>query len=281
MTSNRMTARQFLAREIQLAREAKGIEREDLAEALYVSLALVRAWEAARRVPQPDVLPRLEATLGANGYLKRLRDDLVKAEPMPEHVGQWREIEVEATSLLWFQPLIVPGILQTPEYSRDILVNGGRQTEEVEAQIAVRQERQKVLAPENALMCIIILDVEVLYRTVGNAKIMHEQLRKLVEIAKQPNINIQIVRSDDGAHPGLAGGFGLAAMDGHEYVYVDDAFSGDVLEDPEDVVVMRRVWLSLTSYALPARQSMEILEKAMEGWAAKLAVVEAEQTLTP
>src|SRR4051812_29873172 len=148
MTSNRMTARQFLAREIQLAREAKGMDREGLAEALFVSLSLVRAWEAGRRIAQPDVLPMLEATLGTNGHLTRLRNDLVKTEPVPEYMGKWTEIERSATSLLWSQPLIVPGLLQTPAYARETLDNAGRQIDDIERQVQDRLQRQEVLAPE-------------------------------------------------------------------------------------------------------------------------------------
>jgi transcriptional regulator with XRE-family HTH domain len=266
MTSNRMTARQFLAREIQFAREAKGIDREDLAKAAFVSKELVRAWESGRRVPQPEDLARAEEALGTNGYLKRLRDDLVKAEPVPEYLGRWREIENTASSLLWYQPLIVPGLLQTPEYARAIIENAGREVSDVDRQIEDRLERQKILAPENSLVFVTIVDEGVLHRRVGDEKIMSEQLQKMLEIGSQTNVSMQVVRSDTGAYPGLAGGFGVAAMEGQEFVYVDDAFSGDVLEDPADVAVMRRVWLMLHSNARSAQESLELIEKAVEKW---------------
>ncbi len=267
MTSNRKTARQFLANEIRLAREAKGISREELAKAVHVSEALIRAWEAGRRVPQSQDIPRVEEALGTNGYIKRLRDDLVISEPVPEYMGRWREIEDNATSLLWFQPLIVPGLLQTSDYARQIIVNSGRLVDDIDEQIEERVARQKILDSENALTFVAILDQSVLYQLVGNTQIMCEQLTRLLEVAQQPNVSIQVVEADTGAYPGLAGAFGIAAMDGQEYAYVDDAFSGDVLEDPVEVAAMKRVWLTIAAEARSARQSIEIIRKAIERWA--------------
>jgi transcriptional regulator with XRE-family HTH domain len=261
-----MTARQFLAREIRIAREAKGMDREELAKAAFVSKELVRAWEAGRRVPQSEDLARVEEALGTNGYIKRLRDDLVNAEPVPEYLGRWREIENTASSLLWYQALIIPGLLQTPEYAREIIENAGREVTDADRQVEDRIERQKILAPENSLVFVAIIDEWVLWRGIGGEKIMREQLQKLLEVGSQSNVSIQIVKNDSGAYPGLAGGFGLAAMDGQEFVYVDDAFSGDVLEDPADVAVMRRVWLMLHSNACSAQGSTELIEKAVQKW---------------
>lgn len=266
MTSNRMTARKFLGREIRTAREAKQMSREDLAKAAFVSPELVRAWEANRRVPQPQYLADVEKALGTNGYLKRLREDLVKVEPVPEYMGRWREIEDTASSLLWYQPLIVPGLLQTPEYAREIILNSGREVDDIERQIEDRIERQKILAPENSLMFVVILDEVVLSRRIGDEKIMCDQLQKVLSIAQQSNVSVQLVQLDSGAYPGLAGDFGIAAMDGQEFVYVDDAFSGDVLEDPADVAVMKRVWLTLHSRARSAQESIELIEKVLRKW---------------
>ena len=266
MTSNRMTARKFLAREIQVHREAKELNRADFAQAVHVSESLVRAWEAARRIPQPDHLPAIEEVLGTSGFITRMRDDLVKTEPLPEYMGRWREVEDAASSLLWYQPLLIPGLLQTPEYAREVISNSGRVIEDIDEQIQARLERQKILAPENSLTFIAVLDEGVLHRLVGSAKVMHEQIMKLQEIAEQRNVRIQIVEADTGAYPGLAGGFGIGAMDGQEFAYVDDAFSGDVLEDPADVAVMKSIWLTLQSEARSSRQSAEIIAKAAEKW---------------
>src|SRR3569833_95866 len=165
--------------------------------------------------------------------------------------------------------MINPRLLQSPEYAREIIENAGREVTDADRQVEDRIERQKILAPENSLVFVAIIDEWVLWRGIGGEKIMREQLQKLLEVGSQPNVSIQIVKNDSGAYPGLAGGVGLAAMDGQEFVYVDDAFSGDVLEAPADVAVMRRVWLMLHSNACSAKESTELIEKAVQKWTHK------------
>lgn len=266
MTSNRMTPRSFLAKELQRAREEKGISRDELAQEVYVSESLVRAWETGRRLPQIDHLKKVEKILGTNGVLTRMREDLVQNEPLPEYMGRWREIEEDATSLLEFNPLTFPGIVQTPEYAREIFLTSGRQIDDVEEQIQARMERQKILVPENGLMFVLLIDEGVLYRCVGNEKMTADQITRVLELSEQQNVRVQVVPAAAGAYPGLAGGFAIAAMDGQEFAYVDDAYSGDVLERADEVAVMKRVWVTLHAEALPVKQSRELLAKALEKW---------------
>lgn len=266
MANDRMTPRQFLASELRRAREAKGMKPTDVAKAVLVSEGLVRAWEKGRRIPQHDDLVRFEEQLGTGGLLTRMREELVKNEPAPEWMGRWIEIEDQATQILWYQPLLIPGLLQTADYAREVITSSGRQIDDAEEQIQARLERQKILSAENSLVFVAIMDEGVLYRSIGDAKTMHEQLSRVLEITKQPNVFVHIVPLSSGAYPGLAGGFGIASMDGQEFAYVDDAFSGDVLEHAEDVAVMKRVWETLRAEALPVKQSMELVAKAVEKW---------------
>lgn len=243
------------------------MSREALAGAVFVSESLVRAWENGRRLPQPDHLAKVEKALGTGGFLLRLREDLVKHSPAPEWMGRWLQIEQQATSLLTYEPLLIPGLLQTPEYARSVITSSGRPVEDLDEQVQARMERQKILHPDNSLVFVAIIDETVLYRAVGGAEAMHAQLVKLLEVAEQPNVMVQIVPEDAGAYPGLAGGFAIASMDGQEFAYVDDAFSGDVLENPDDVATMKRIWETLRVEALSSRQSIELIRKAMQRWA--------------
>lgn len=242
------------------------MNQDALAQAVYVSESLVRAWETGRRVPQPEHLAKLDEPFQTNGYLSRLREDLVQNERLPEYMGRWREIESQATTLLTYEPLLIPGLLQTSDYAREVIRASGRQIDDIEEHINERLERQKVLAPEGGMMFVAILDEGVLHRQIGSAETMREQLQHVLTVADQPNAIIHVVPTGVGAYPGLAGGFVVASMDGSEFVYVDDAYSGDVIENHDEVATMKRVWETLRAEALPARQSYELIEKAMEQW---------------
>jgi transcriptional regulator with XRE-family HTH domain len=272
MTSrNQNSPRKFLAREIKRARETKGVSRETLAKILFVSDSLVRGWERATRLIRPDHLKKVEDFVGpesTRGILSRLREELITNDPAPEWVDKWLDIERDANSLWWFHPLLIPGIFQTADYARAVISTSGRLVDNLEEQVQARTERQHILAPDNGVMVVAVIDEGVLYRPLGGPKVLHEQLMRLQELVEQPNIIVQVVPIEVGGYSGLAGGFGLMSMDGHEYAYVDDVFRGEVLDQTDDVALIKRIWVMLHKEALPGRQSIELIAKAAERWKA-------------
>jgi transcriptional regulator with XRE-family HTH domain len=115
MTTNHMTPRKFLAKELQRLRVAKGIKRADVAKVVFVSEELVRSWEKGRRLPQPDALGRLEELYGTAGTLSELREDLITAAVPVEWFWEWPQVESQATTLWTFEPTVLPGLLQTED----------------------------------------------------------------------------------------------------------------------------------------------------------------------
>jgi hypothetical protein len=273
MANNRMTPRKFLAKQIRRLREStidpetgKALTTEGLAKLVYRSESLVKAWESGRRLPQPDDLERLDEIFGTKDLLSEIGKDLVKDERAPEYMDRWREIEGQASLVRSYHPLLIPGLLQTPEYARAILLSSGRRVDDVDKRVDMRMRRQEIIAPETDIMLVAVIDEGALYRPVGGQETMHDQLRRLLEMARQPNVQINVVPAGVGEYAGLAGNFDIATMDGRAFAYVDDAFSGDVLEHPDHVATMEQVWEVLRDKALPAEQSIEPIAKAMERW---------------
>ncbi|WP_123667738.1 Scr1 family TA system antitoxin-like transcriptional regulator [Actinocorallia herbida] len=142
MSGSRLTPRLFLARELRRAREAKGLTPEALGRPLFVSESLVRSWEKGRRLPNPDTLALAENVLGTGGILTRLLTDVIDAAVPIEWFGRWMEIEESASSFWSFEPLLIPGLLQTPDYARIVLRSGNHPAdldEMVEARVRRRQ----------------------------------------------------------------------------------------------------------------------------------------------
>jgi transcriptional regulator with XRE-family HTH domain len=268
MAGNHLTARAFLAREIRLAREAKGMSRAALGKSVFVSESLVTAWEKGRYLPKPDVMDRLEGTLGTRGVLARMLDDLVSVTVPLEWFGRWVEIEGQATSLLSFQPLVVPGLLQTEEYARAVLkvANHLADTEEM---VSARLERQRILTKEDAPIFVVLMDQSVPQRNTGGAKVMHDQLLHLAEMAELDNVVVQIVPLTATACAGFLSGFVIANFDGgSDVAYVDNQLSGEVVEHAEDVVRLRRMFEVFRADALPQRETVELIIRMAEQWKA-------------
>jgi transcriptional regulator with XRE-family HTH domain len=265
MSGNHMTARVFLAKELRRARDEKGMTQGALAKALYVSDSLVAAWETGRRVPKPEHVAFLIEILGIDPLLGRMITELVRNMP-PEWLGKWLDIEAHASSISTYQPLLIPGLLQTPDYAREVILKSGRQHIDVDELVEARLERQKILTSEDPPMLVVVLDENVLRRPIGNSNVMREQLTHLLNVAQRPDVMLQIVRFEIGAYPGLAGGFVIAGFDGREAVYVENVFNGEIIDSVEDVATMKRLWEGLRVEALPAKQSIELVTEVIEQW---------------
>jgi hypothetical protein len=94
-------------------------------------------------------MPPLEDALGTDGVLTEILDDLVSGEVAPEWLGKWLEIERRATAMLIYQPMIVPGLLQSEDYARTVLRLHKPAPFDLEDQVAVRLERQRILEKDN------------------------------------------------------------------------------------------------------------------------------------
>jgi transcriptional regulator with XRE-family HTH domain len=266
VNGNRMTPLEFFARELRQAREAAGLSQAQLATAIVgYSPSFVAMVETSRRVPKPDFAERCDRILDTGGIFSRLVDDLVCRGMPPEWLGKWLVVEAKATSLLSYQPLLVPGLLQTEQYAREVIARSGRPFD-VDDQVEARLARQRILAVDKRPMFVVVLDEGVLRRPVGGPNVMHEQLVRLLDVAERPDVVIQIVPLDAGAYSGLAGPFVIANFDGGEVVYVDNALSGDVIERADDVAALKRLWESLRAEALPMKQSIDLMAKVAETW---------------
>ena len=186
------------------------LSQKDLAARATVSHDVISKIETGERPPAEDFPPRLDAVaeLDTRGALTRLWDHLKKGQKQRLYgwFQQWADIEARATVLRWYEPLVVPGLLQTEEYARAILsARPDGNLDDLDEQVAARLARQAILGRTGAPQLWCILDEGVLHRAIGGSKVMRSQLYRLAEVAEHPKTTIQVIRSG-GAHAGLLGG---------------------------------------------------------------------------
>lgn len=262
MAGNGMTARRFVGRELKRAREAKGMSRAQVAAIFPVDNSLVAKWEQGTRTPTLRDLERLTVELGIETkfeILKEIIEDLATNEFAPEWAGKWIKINKRATQLLIHQPIVVPAIFQTDDYARAVLRLGKPAPFELDDQIAARLAQQEVLFKDDPPLVVAILGEAVLRHAVGGPKAMQDQLIRLVELAQRPEIIIQVIPFKVGAHAGFAGPLELATFDGGRIAYVDNSLKGDVIERPEDVARIERLWEMLRASALNEQDSIDLI----------------------
>lgn len=172
------------------------------------------------------------------------------------------QLEVEATRIVSFQPLLVPGLLQTADYARALMKAGGLSDADAEARLAARLGRQAILSRDDPPELHLIVDETVLRRAVGGPRVMAKQLRRLVEAADQPRVTLQVLPFKLGAHTGLDGSFVLLDSAEHKpVVHLEHKITGQFLEEPPQVALFRREAERLASLALSPAESSTFVDR--------------------
>jgi transcriptional regulator with XRE-family HTH domain len=166
----------FLLGELRRARSAAGMSQEDLGKTINYSGSQVSAVENGQRPPTRDYLAAIDGALHTGGLFERLQSNLANFDQAPVWFRDWLLIEREATMIRWFEPLVVPGLLQTEDYTRAI-IEGARLigAAEVEQRVATRMERRRILESANPPNLITLIDESALRRCVGSSAIMAVQ----------------------------------------------------------------------------------------------------------
>ncbi|MFI0352462.1 helix-turn-helix domain-containing protein [Actinomadura sp. 9N407] len=218
--------------ELRAAREAAGLTQEQAAKAQEWSLSKIIRIEAGTvRVTVTDV----KVLLQLYGVPEERVGDVLKLARAAREQGWWNRYrrvlgqqmldfigyESAAKVIHEFQPLILPGLLQTRAYAHEIISRLREQAsgEEVNDLVDVRMRRQEIFDREDPLEFFFLIDESVVRRLVGGTAVMRAQLAHLLEMAKRPNVTIEIVPLNAGAHGGLVGQFKLLEF-------------GDVQDDP-------------------------------------------------
>jgi transcriptional regulator with XRE-family HTH domain len=154
-----VSALALFSEELRRPRSAAGLTQDQLAERVGYSPSLVAHVETGSRAPSLDFARRGDEALGTGGILARLQP-FVRSEAYPAWFRDWVEIEREAVSLRWFEPLLIPGLLQTEEYARAVLAaaHPASPEDEVERLVSARMDRQAILDQAEPPLLWVILD---------------------------------------------------------------------------------------------------------------------------
>jgi transcriptional regulator with XRE-family HTH domain len=195
--------------------------------------------------------------LARDGRLKGWWDpyDAMLSERYATYIG----LEAEAAEVLNFEPLMIPGLLQTADYARAVLNSPHSEisADEADARVEVRMKRQEALHQDPPLRLVAILDEASLHRQVGGPDVMRAQLEHLLEATKLPRVTIHVIPYAAGAHPSMTGGFAVLRFpepEDFDAVYVDTPAGQLFLEELGEVDRFRQAFEHLLGAAdsLPA-----------------------------
>ncbi|MEO3802352.1 helix-turn-helix transcriptional regulator [Nonomuraea sp. B1E8] len=244
------------------ARNAAGLSQAALGELLSCSESLVGLIERGKRRPTKGFTLAAEAALGLNGELFRLLPN-ARVMSTPKWFKEWPKVEENAHTIRSWEPLVIPGLLQTSRYAQALFAAEPGMTDQWrEEALATRLRRQSVWERKDPLMYWALIDECVLLRPIGGTDVMREQLEHLLAMDERPNISLQVVPLDVGATAGLVGGFALAQGDAMpDHVHLEDAALGSITAHTEAV---RRVGLRydvIHKWAHPVHVSRRLIRE--------------------
>jgi transcriptional regulator with XRE-family HTH domain len=266
-----------LCARLQQLREAAKMSREQAAKVIRVGPATIHRMEKAKVALK---IPYVKDLLEAYGLPQADIDDFVNLAEEANQPGWWQRFHdvlpdwfsahvalENAASLIWaYEPHCVPGLLQTEDYTRTLLETGrlGQdRPDEVDRHVALRMERQELLARADAPRFWVILDEAALRRQVGTSGIMRDQIDRLMQAAQRANVTLQIIEFGAGYHSGAHGPvvlFRFEAQELPDMVYLEHLTGAVYLDRRAEVAAHHQVLEQIALQAAPVGRTEEILK---------------------
>lgn len=186
---------------------------------------------------------------------------------LPQQLMTLIDHENKAVTISDFQPMVVPGLLQTGEYARALI----RETVnvppgEVDDRVAARLARQSLFSRDRPARFTFYLHEFALRLPVGGPAVMVEQLNHLLRMSTRPYLSLRVVPAPRGGHAGIAGQFKLMEFAEFKPVtYLDSETACLFLERPEEIAAYRRILAALADTALGEGQSRKLIAALATG----------------
>jgi len=272
----------LLGAQLRRLREAKRISLGEAGNAIRASHSKISRLETGRVGFKDRDIADLLTLYGVTD--EQERDALRALARRASEPGWWHDysdilptwfetyvgLEEAATQIRAYEVQFVPGLLQTEDYARAVTLLGhaGAPAVEIGRRVRLRMARQAVLQRPDPPNLWAVIDEAVLQRPAGSSDVMRGQLEHLLEMARQPNVTIQIIPFKAGSHAAAGGAFSIlrfAEPDLPDVVYLEQLTSALYLDKPESVdsylTVMERVCMEAATPAASAALIEEILRQ--------------------
>lgn len=270
---NRNTSKSIaLGARLRNVREANKLSQRALAREIGVVHSLLSRNESGQRVPTRAevirILEPLDITDREREEILAMTEDPAGSPlaviDLPERRAQLAalvEVEQMAHEVVSWSPLIIPGLLQVSAYTRSIMESAKIPEGEVATRVAVRMGRRDVLTRRNPVRFTALIGEAVLKQTIGGREVMTEQFDHLLMMSAHENVDLRIVPSTTGWHPGLDGAFHLLKCNGTSFVHLENSISSVFVQEAEAVAGFEASVPRLLDVAMSPEQSFELIAK--------------------
>jgi transcriptional regulator with XRE-family HTH domain len=273
-------SRIVLGTQLRRFREEAGISREEAGNAIRASHAKISRLELGRvGFKERDVVDLL-ALYGVTNeddraaIMSLMRQANTRgwwqqhSDVLPTWFENYLRLEQVAKVIRTYQVQFVPGLIQNEEYARAVIQHGHRaRTEfEIERRVQLRMDRQKMLHQPDAPHLWAVIDEAALTRPFGPPRVMRAQIEHLLEVSSAPNIDVQVLPFQSGAHAAAGGSFTIlrfAEPDLPDVVYIEQLTSALYLDKPVEVDSYLEVMEQLCLQAEPVANTTKVLQQIL------------------
>ncbi|WP_324609596.1 helix-turn-helix transcriptional regulator [Streptomyces sp. NRRL S-340] len=253
-----------VARQLKLWRESAGLTQAEFGAAIGYGEELVSSVERGRRIPRPEYLEAADRVLNAGGRVAAMTRDLAEVR-YPKKVRDVRRLEVEAVQICSYNNSVVDGLLQTEDYARAVFCSRRPPftDEELERQLTARLARQEIIdsATAKPLFSFVLCEAT-LRRPIGGRVVMRAQLERLLDVARLPNVDLQVLPLTSEENSGLGGLFRLLKLKDGTAVGLSEApLVSRVFCGPKETTVLDVRYGIIRAQALTPRESLTFIEQ--------------------
>ncbi|MER5337789.1 helix-turn-helix transcriptional regulator [Micromonospora sp. NPDC002717] len=273
--------RMLLGAQLRRLRESSGVTREGAGWEIRASESKISRMELGRvgfkerdvadlltlyGVTAPEereALLKLARDANSPGWWHRYGDVL------PSWFQSYLGLEAAAALIRSYEVQFVPGLLQTREYARAVVLlgHGTAAPAEIERRVALRMQRQQLLRRENPPLLWAVVDEAALRRPIGGREVMRGQVAALVEATKSPHIRLQVIPFAAGGHAAAGGAFTILRFgdqDLPDIVYIEQLTSALYLDKRDDLDYYAVAMERLCVEAEPPERTPEILGRVLD-----------------
>lgn len=261
-------ARRRLRLALRRSREAYELTQGQVADALDWSLSKVQRIESGEVTVSSTDLRALLQTLGVTD--RDTVDQLAQDARTSRRRGWWDQpryrahltaatlqllqFESQATTIRFFSPTMIPGVLQTPRYADAVLEVWNRDLGELsdeqrEVRLEVRLRRHDQVFGRDGdgsgspPVYRLMLDESVLAREVGGPEVMAEQLEHLLAAIRQGKVSLKVLPLAKAAVIAMLGPFVILDLDTEEdsVLYRESWLRDEIVQTPE--ALTRHRWM--------------------------------------
>ncbi|MFD6567825.1 helix-turn-helix domain-containing protein [Micromonospora profundi] len=280
-TTGPTVLRMLLGAQLRRLREASGVTREGAGWEIRSSESKISRMELGRvgfkERDVADLLTLYGVTDGQEreALLKLARDANSPGwwhrygDVLPSWFQSYLGLEAAAALIRSYEVQFVPGLLQTPEYARAVVLLGHSAADvaEIDRRVALRMQRQELLRRDRPPQLWVVVDEAALRRPIGGVEVMRGQIEALIEATRSPHIRLQIIPFAAGGHAAAGGAFTILRFGDQELpdiVYIEQLTSALYLDKRDDLDYYAVAMERLCVEAEPPERTPEILARLLK-----------------